>query len=138
MPVPTDNRPHRTPGQIRLGTIAVVCAALLITGCHHMMKPKAPELFTEIYITSTPTTAEIYSAYDGQYLGLTPEALKFSRSSYPYPTDHLSILVLKDSCPPTVHRFLVTRWANTPEDATLSTNNIHVPLAFTDNDCLTN
>lgn len=138
MTIDTDNTLHRTREQTHLCTIAVLCAALMTSGCLHRVKPQESESFAEVYITSAPTTAQIYSAYDGQHLGLTPETLKFSRSSYPYPTDHISILVNKDNCPPTVHRFLVTRWAKTPEDATLNANNIHVPLAFTDNDCLAN
>ena len=108
---------------VRFSSLALV-SALVVSGCAEFVPE--PE-FGEVFISSRPRSAEIYSAHNGQFLGETPLTIRFDRSSNPFGSEVASI-VARNRCGSNSEIFVIDRWFDDREQATINSNNILISI----------
>jgi hypothetical protein len=92
-----------------------IAAALFLSGC-------ASTKYAELYVVTPQGSADVYSAADGQYLGLTPLSKIFERSSVNHEKLTYPVLLVRDGFKPILMNAVISSWVTNKQDAVLLEN----------------
>jgi hypothetical protein len=101
--------------RLLLSYICGTALVLFISGC-------ATTKYAELYVVTPGRSADVYSACDGQYLGITPLSHIFTRSSVNHEPLVFPIIIVRDEYKPVHKVVLVNKWVENKQDAVLLEN----------------
>lgn len=93
------------------------CLAVVIAlpGC-------ATTKYAELYVVTPQGSADVYSACDGQYLGLTPLSYIFEKTAITHGPLVFPILIVHDGYKPVHKVAIINKWVSKKQDAVLLEN----------------